>query len=83
MRYCQEENEKQETKGVTRHLSYETRHETEFTRTRQYFFLLFFLKSSMIKYIGKKVFYSTEKHKMQKIAHFVTLHFMKLNFYFK
>ncbi len=47
-------------RGVTKHLSHETRHETELTLTA------FFFLSSMMKYIGKIVFYSTEKHKMLK-----------------
>ncbi len=60
-------------RGVTRHLSHETRRdETWDTRlgsrerdeTR---FLDFFFLSSKKKYIGKIVFYSTEKHKMQKM----------------
>ncbi len=34
-------------------------------------------------YRGKIAFYSTEKHKMQKMMQFeIILYFMKLNFYF-
>ncbi len=48
-----------------RHLSHETKHKTEFTRMRRDLYTFFkILNDEIIR--GKIVFYSTEKHKMQK-----------------
>ncbi len=55
-----------------------TRHETEFTRTRRDFFLLFF-KSSKMKYIGKNSILFNWK--IQKYFE-INLYFMKLNLFF-
>ncbi len=61
---------------MTRHLSHESSRELDETRFFDFFFIL---NDEMYR----KIFYSTEKHKMQKNLHFeMNLYFMQLNFYF-
>ncbi len=71
------------TRGVTRHLSHETRHKTEYTRVRRdEIFILFFFKSSIMKYIGKNsILFNWKTQNVFVQVHF-EMYFMKLNFNF-
>ncbi len=54
-----------------RHLSHETRRDMRlYLRERDEIFRLFKKKSSIIKYIGKIVYYSTETHKIINVGAF-------------